>query len=301
MQTRAAVLREVGGPIGIEMVELEAPRAGEVLVKVAAAGVCHSDWHIVSGATQHPMPVVLGHEGAGGVQEVGPGVTNVRAGQHIALNWAPNCGRCFYCQHDSPSLCAAYVEPIWAGTMMDGTTRFSQGGSPIYHYSALGCFSDWIVVPQECCVPLPDAVPLAVAALIGCAVTTGVGAVLNTAHVRPGSSVAVFGAGGVGLSAVLGARLAGAARIIAVDRAESKAAIARACGATDFLPAGPGVVEAIKELTQGRGADYTVEAVGLPAVQETCLAAARPGGCARSAGGRERPRRTAGTARGPCS
>jgi S-(hydroxymethyl)glutathione dehydrogenase/alcohol dehydrogenase len=162
--------------------------------------------------------------------------------------------------------------------MMDGTTRFSQAGSPIYHYSALGCFSDWIVVPQECCVPLPAAVPLPVAALIGCAVTTGVGAILNTAHVRPGSSVAVFGAGGVGLSAVLGARLAGAARIIAVDRAESKAAVARACGATDFLPAGPNVVEAIKELTQGRGADYTVEAVGLPSVQETCLAAARPGG-----------------------
>jgi S-(hydroxymethyl)glutathione dehydrogenase / alcohol dehydrogenase len=278
MQTRAAVLREVGGPIQIEMVDLEAPRAGEVLVKVAAAGVCHSDWHIVSGATQHPLPVVLGHEGAGIVQEVGPGVTDVRVGQHVALNWAPNCGRCFYCQHDSPSLCDAYVEPIWAGTMMDGTTRFSQGGCPIYHYTALGCFSDWIVVPEACCVALPAAVPLPVAALIGCAVTTGVGAVINTAHVRPGSSVAVFGAGGVGLSAVLGAKLAGAARIIVVDRAESKRTMALACGATDFLLAGPDTVETIKTLTHDRGADYTVEAVGLPAVQETCLAAARPGG-----------------------
>jgi Zn-dependent alcohol dehydrogenase len=286
MQTRAAVLREVGGPIEIEQLELGAPRAGEVLVKIAAAGVCHSDWHIVRGATQHPLPVVLGHEGAGIVQEVGPGVTNVWPGQHVSLNWAPNCGRCFYCQHDSPSLCAAYVEPIWAGTMMDGTTRFTEidaahgrpAGSPIYHYTALGCFSDWIVVPEQCCVPLPDAVPLPVAALIGCAVTTGVGAVLNTVQVRPGASVAVFGAGGVGLSAVLGAKLAGAARIIVVDRAESKRAIALGCGATDFLPAGPDVVGAIKTLTEGRGADYTVEAVGLPAVQETCLAAARPGG-----------------------
>jgi S-(hydroxymethyl)glutathione dehydrogenase/alcohol dehydrogenase len=161
---------------------------------------------------------------------------------------------------------------------MDGTTRFSLGGSPVYHYSALGCFSDWIVVPEACCVPLPDAVPLPVAALIGCAVTTGVGAVLNTAQVKPGSSVAVFGAGGVGLSAVLGARLAGAARIIAVDRAESKRPIALACGATDFLLAGPETVEAIRSLTHGRGADYAVEAVGLPAVQETCLHAARPGG-----------------------
>lgn len=278
MQTRAAILHEVGGPIVIENVDLEEPRAGEVLVKVHAAGVCHSDWHIVSGATQHPLPVALGHEGAGVVQALGPGVTNVRVGQHVALNWAPNCGRCFYCQHDSPSLCAAYVEPIWAGVMMDGTTRFSLRGEPVYHYSALGCFSDWIVVPQECCVALPDAVPLPVAALIGCAVTTGVGAVLNTARVRPGSSVAVFGAGGVGLSAVLGARLAGAARIIAIDRAESKRDIALACGATDFLLAGPDVVSAIQGLTQGRGADYAIEAVGLPAVQETCLAAARPGG-----------------------
>jgi NDMA-dependent alcohol dehydrogenase len=278
MQTRAAVLYAVGEPIRIETVDLEPPRAGEVLVKVHAAGVCHSDWHIVSGATQHPLPVVLGHEGAGVVQEVGPGVTSVAAGQHVALNWAPSCGRCFYCQAGSPSLCAAYVEPIWAGTLMDGTTRFSQAGSPIYHYSALGCFSDWIVVPEVCCVPLPGAVPLPVAALIGCAVTTGVGAVLNTAQVRPGSSVAVFGAGGVGLSAVLGARLAGAARIVAVDRAESKRAVALACGATDFLLAGEDVVDAIRALTEGRGADYTVEAVGLPAVQETCLAAARPGG-----------------------
>lgn len=284
MQTRAAILHAVGGPIQIETVDLEEPRAGEVLIKVAAAGVCHSDWHIVSGATQHPLPVALGHEGAGVVMEVGPGVTGVRVGQHVALNWAPNCGHCFYCQNGSPSLCAEYTGPIWAGTLMDGTTRFSLRGQPVYHYSALGCFSDWVVVPQACCVPLPDAVPLPIAALIGCAVTTGVGAVLNTAPVKPGSSVAVFGAGGVGLSAVLGAKLAGAGRIIAVDRAESKREIALACGATDFLLAGPDTVEEIRALTHGRGADTAVEAVGLPSVQETCLAAARPGGTILLAG-----------------
>jgi S-(hydroxymethyl)glutathione dehydrogenase/alcohol dehydrogenase len=169
---------------------------------------------------------------------------------------------------------------------MDGTTRFTEleaahgrpAGSPIYHYTALGCFSDRIVVPEQCCVPLPEAVPLPVAALIGCAVTTGVGAVLNTAPVKPGSSVAIFGAGGVGLSAVLGAKLAGAARIIVVDKAESKREIAFGCGATDFLPAEEDVVAGIRARTQGRGVDYAVEAVGLPAVQETCLAAARPGG-----------------------
>jgi S-(hydroxymethyl)glutathione dehydrogenase/alcohol dehydrogenase len=176
--------------------------------------------------------------------------------------------------------------------MLDGTTRFAEldaahgrpPGSPIYHYTALGCFSDRIVVPAQCCVPLPAAVPLPVAALIGCAVTTGVGAVLNTAPVKPGSSVAIFGAGGVGLSAVLGARLAGAATIIVVDRAESKQAIAYACGATDFLLAGDDVVAEIKARTGGRGADYTIEAVGLPSVQETCLAAARPGGTILLAG-----------------
>lgn len=278
MQTKAAVLHGVSEPMRIETLELAPPQAGEVLVKVAAAGVCHSDWHVASGATTHPLPVVLGHEGAGVVMGVGQGVTHVRVGDHVALNWAPNCGHCFYCQHGSPSLCDAYLAPIWAGTMMDGTPRFSLHGQPVYHFSALGCFSEWIVVPEACCVVLPEAVPLAVAALIGCAVTTGVGAVLNTAPVRPGSSVAVFGAGGVGLSAVLGARLAGAARIIVVDRVASKRDLAMTFGATDFVVAGPAAIAAIRALTQGRGVDYAVEAVGVPAVQETCLEAARPGG-----------------------
>lgn len=278
MQTRAAVLHRVGDPIQIETLELEPPRAGEVLVKVAAAGVCHSDWNVVSGATSHPLPVILGHEGAGIVEQVGTGVTNLCVGDHVALNWAPNCGHCFYCQHDSPSLCAEYLEPIWAGTMLDGTTRFARDGQPYFQFSALGCFSERIVAPAVCCVPLPESVPLPVAALIGCAVTTGVGAVLNTARVRPGSSVVVFGAGGVGLSIVLGARLAGAARIIVVDKAEQKRELVLPFGATDFLPAGENVVEEIRRLTDGRGADYAFEAVGSPAVQELCLAAARPGG-----------------------
>jgi S-(hydroxymethyl)glutathione dehydrogenase / alcohol dehydrogenase len=275
---RAAVLNEPQRPFTIETLDLEPPRAGEVLVKVAAVGVCHSDWHLVTGATRHPLPVVPGHEGAGVVEAVGDGVTRVRVGDHVALNWAPNCGHCVYCLHERPSLCAAYVGPIWAGTMMDGTTRLSRGGQPVYHFSALACFAEYTVVPQECCVPMNKDVPLPVAALIGCAVTTGVGAVLNTARVRPGSSVAVFGVGGVGLSILLGARLAGASRIIAVDRAEAKRDIARACGATDVLLAGADVVAGIQDLTEGRGADYVFEAVGIPAVQEQCLEAVRPGG-----------------------
>jgi Zn-dependent alcohol dehydrogenase len=228
--------------------------------------------------------VLLGHEGAGVVEAVGPGVVHVQPGSHVALNWAPNCGHCYYCLHGSPSLCEAFLAATWAGTMMDGTTRFALDGQPVYQYCSLGCFSEYTVVPASCCVPLAEAVPAPVAALIGCAVMTGVGAVLNTAQVRPGSSLAVFGAGGVGLSAVLGARLAGAGRIIVVDRAAGKAEMAQAFGATDFVLADEGAVAAIRQLTEGRGADYTIEAVGSPAVQEACFAAARPGGTVVLAG-----------------
>ena len=278
MKTQAAVFYEVNNPFEVETLDLAGPRAGEVLVKLAATGVCHSDWHLVTGATQHPLPVVPGHEGAGAVQEIGLGVTRVKLGDHVALNWAPNCGSCFYCLNDRPNLCSTYVGPIWAGTMMDGTTRLSKNGQPIYHFSALACFAEYAVVPQECCISLSQEVPFNIAALIGCAVTTGVGAALNTARVKPGSSVAVFGAGGVGLSIIMGAQLAGASQIIAVDRVEAKRDIARQFGATQVLLAGPGTNDAIRDLTGGRGADYVFEAIGIPAVQEQCLEAARPGG-----------------------
>ena len=278
MKIQAAVFYEVGTPFKVETLDLEPPRAGEVLVRVAAAGVCHSDWHLMTGATQHPVPVVPGHEGAGVVETVGEGVTRLKRGDHVSLNWAPNCGACFYCLNDRPNLCSTYVGPLWAGTMMDGTTRLSKEGQPVYHFSALACFADYTVVPQECCVPLNKEVPLTIAALIGCAVTTGVGAVLNTARVRPGSSVAVFGAGGVGLNIIIGAKLAGASRIIAVDRSEAKGDLALDFGATDFVVAGPGTNDAIRKLTEGRGADYVFEAIGIPAVQEQCLDAVRPGG-----------------------
>jgi len=278
MKIRAAVLYEVNKSFVVETVDLDSPRAGEVLVKVAATGVCHSDWHLVTGATQHPLPVVPGHEGAGVVEAVGAGVSRVKPGDHVALNWAPNCGNCFYCLNDRPNLCSTYVGPLWAGTMMDGTPRLSLNGQPLYHFSGLACFADYSVVPQECCIPLGKEVPLNIAALIGCAVTTGVGAAFNTAKVKPGSSVVVFGAGGVGLSIIMGAQLAGASRIIAIDRVEAKREIARQFGATHVLLAGSHTNDAIRDLTGGRGADYVFEAIGLPAVQEQCLDAARPGG-----------------------
>jgi Zn-dependent alcohol dehydrogenase len=162
--------------------------------------------------------------------------------------------------------------------MMDGTTRLSFGGDPVYHFSAIACFAEYAVVPQECCIALREELPMEVAALIGCAVTTGVGAALNTVQVEPGSSVAIFGAGGVGLSIIMGARLAGASQMIAVDTNETKGDIARSFGATDILINSPDVVQDIRSLTGGRGADYVFEAIGIPAVQETCLAAVRPAG-----------------------
>jgi len=278
MKTKAAVLYQPNTPFKVEDLELGSPRAGEILIKVAAAGVCHSDWHLMTGATQHALPVVPGHEGAGVVEAVGQGVDKFKPGDHVALNWAPNCGHCFYCLHERPSLCETYIEPIWAGTMMDGTTRLSKNGQPVYHFSATACFAEYTVVPQECCVPLDKSVPLTIGALIGCAVTTGVGAVFNTAPVKPGSSVAVFGAGGVGLNVIMAAKLAGASKIIAVDQAEAKCDMALGFGATDVLMAGASVPDAIRKLTGGRGADTVFEAIGVPAVQEQCLGATRPGG-----------------------
>jgi NDMA-dependent alcohol dehydrogenase len=280
MQIKAAVFYEPNVPFKIETLELAPPKAGEVLVKMAAAGVCHSDWHLMTGATQYKTPVVPGHEGAGVVEAVGAGVTRLKPGDHVALNWAPNCGSCFYCLNDQANLCSAYAAYKWSGTLPDNTTRLSKDGQPVYHFSHTACFAEYTVVTEACCVPLRPEIPLTIGALIGCAVTTGVGAALNKARIRPGSNVVVFGAGGVGLSIIMGAKLAGAGRIIAVDRSEAKGDIAQAFGATDILMAGPDTITSIRNLTDGRGADFAFEAIGIPAVQEQCFEAIRPGGTA---------------------
>jgi Zn-dependent alcohol dehydrogenase len=278
MKVRAAVLDRPRNPFTLETLDLADPRADEILVRIRAVGVCHSDWHLVTGDTPHPMPVVAGHEGAGMVEAVGDNVSHLKPGDLVALSWAPSCGVCYYCLHARPSLCQAYHDRIWAGTLLDGTTRLSRQGQPVHHYCSLAAFADYAVVPSASCIPMPTAVPLTVAALIGCAVTTGVGAVLTSAHVSAGSSVAIFGAGGVGLSMVLGARAVGANPIVVVDTSEVKLKQADALGATHGVLAGPFAVDEIRELTSGRGADYVFEAVGIPAVQEACVAAARPGG-----------------------
>jgi S-(hydroxymethyl)glutathione dehydrogenase / alcohol dehydrogenase len=284
MQIRAAVLTGAHQPFSIETLELAAPEHGEVLVKLAACGVCHSDYHLVSGATQHPMPVVAGHEGAGVVIEVGAGVSGLRVGDHVTLNWAPDCGECFYCLHDKPNLCDTFTEPIWAGTMLDGSTRLSWGGQPVYHYCGLASFAEYCVVPQESCVRIRKDVPLEVAALVGCAVATGVGAVIYTAQVKPGDSVVVLGCGGVGLNVVQGAALSGAYPIIAVDTNPAKMILAQQFGATHALLSGANTLQDIRALTGGRGVDHAIEAVGLTHLQEMGFAAIRPGGTLTLAG-----------------
>jgi Zn-dependent alcohol dehydrogenase len=217
MKTTAALLRAAKQPFEITTLDLAPPGPGEVQVRVKAAGVCHSDWHIVTGDTPFPMAAVLGHEGAGVIEAVGAGVKRLAPGDPVALDWAPSCGECFYCLNGRPSLCETFKATKWAGTMLDGTTRLSDGGKPVYQFCSVGCFADRIVVSEKSAIKMPASVPWEISALIGCAVTTGVGAVVNTAKVAAGSNVVVYGAGGVGLSVVMGAALAGAGRIIVVE------------------------------------------------------------------------------------
>ena len=278
MKIRAAVLFEPQKPFEVLDLDLQDPGPGEVLVRIAAAGVCHSDWHLATGATRHPMPVVAGHEGAGIVQALGEGVTSIDPGDHVVLNWSPACGHCFYCLRNEPNLCQTWTAPIWAGTMLDGMPRLSLSGRPVYHYCGLAAFATHAVVPRQSCIVVPKDVPLPVAALVGCAVATGVGAAMYTAGVRPGDSVAIFGCGGVGLCILQGARLCGAQTLIAIDKSPAKLELARRFGATHAILSGPDALGSIRTATGGRGVEVAFEAVGVPAVQEAALDAVRPGG-----------------------
>ncbi len=285
MKIRAAVLNRPNEPFGLEDLTLDDPKRGEVLVRVAAAGVCHSDWNLVTGATKHPMPVVPGHEGAGVVEAIGEGVDDVAVGDHVILNWAPACGRCFYCLRDRPNLCETYTGPIWAGTMLDGTTRLHRAdGSNVYAFCGLAAFATHTVVPRQSCVVIRKDVPLDVAALVGCAVATGVGAAMFTANVTPGESVLVLGCGGVGLNILQGARLCGASPILAVDAQPVKIWIAKHFGADSVVMTSDDIVAITKHHTNGRGADHVFDATGIPAVQERALDCVRPGGTLTLAG-----------------
>src|SRR5215471_2366883 len=234
---RAAVLYEPGQPLRVEEVELGSPRAGEVRVRVAAAGVCHSDYHYMRGDLRGNLPVVLGHEGAGIVEEVGPDVTTVRPGDHVVLLWRTSCGRCEFCSTGRPALCPDGAAVRASGRMPDGTSRLSRDGVEIKHFLGVSCFAEQTVCQERSVLKLPEDVPLPVGAVAGCAVMTGVGAVVNTARVEPGSTVLVVGAGGVGLCAVMGAGLAGAARIVAADLNAGRLELATSFGATDVVDA----------------------------------------------------------------
>ena len=273
---RAAVLETVGDPVVVRELELMEPRAGEVRVRMLASGVCHSDLHVRDGEWDRPTPIVLGHEGAGLVEAVGPGVTTPQVGQLVALSWLIPCGICRSCRRGHPWACPD--SPSYRHTLLDGETPFRG----IRSYCAIATMAEASVVPAAAAIPVPDGTDPAVAALIGCCVTTGVGAVLKTAAVRAGSSVAVIGLGGVGLSCVMGAVVAGAQRIVAIDRVGAKLAAATGVGATDTILAtddAAAMIEALRDLTDG-GPDFVFEAIGRPATAELAIAALPVGGTA---------------------
>ena len=273
---QAAVLYQASEPMVVEEVDLDEPHAGEVLVRLAASGVCHSCLHIMDGSMSWPdMPVVLGDEGAGVVERVGAGVSSVAPGDHVILSWSPACGRCRYCATGRPQLCER--RPA-RGVMLDGTTRRRVRGQDVTHMGP-ATYATHTIVSGDSAIKIRDDMPLDKAALIGCAVTTGTGAVINTARVPAGASLAIFGVGGIGLNAVQGGRLAGAFPLIAVDVADNKLEFARTLGATHTINgAHADPVQLIRDLTAGRGAEFTVVAVGNTAAIQQAWDALAPGG-----------------------
>ncbi len=285
LEIRAAVLERHGRPVRVETLLLHPPHHDEVLVRVAAAGVCHSDLHLAQGHLgDGRWPIVLGHEGAGVVEAVGESVTHVRPGDAVAFCFVPPCGSCRMCLHGRTHLCETAAEHSLAGMLMDGTSRLQRpDGSTIKHFLHVSCFAERCVVPAAAAVPLGVELPLWQAALVGCGVVTGVGAVRNAARVAPGESVCVIGCGGVGLQVVVGAKLAGAGRIVAVDRDPAKLALARARGATDTLEASGDVRAAAEELLPG-GFDHAIEAIGRGDTIRLAWDVLRPGGQATVVG-----------------
>jgi NDMA-dependent alcohol dehydrogenase len=266
MKARAAVLFEPKQRLSIEQVDVPSPRQGEVLVHMAAGGVCHSDLHVMKGDLAAPLPAILGHEGSGVVAEVGPGVKDVQPGDHVIPLWRLSCGECEWCTGGRPALCSAGIEIRKTGTLPLGGTGFTLKGREIKRFGGVSTFAEYSVIPEKAVLKIPKDFPLDRAALLGCAVITGFGAVVNAAQVRPGSLVAVFGAGGVGLNVIQTAALAGAGMIIAVDLRDNKLEMARRFGATHLVNASGGNgVEQVRALTGGRGVDYAFEVVGLPA------------------------------------
>ena len=278
MRIRAAVLEQFGAPLEIQELELAEPKAGEVLVRLVACGVCHTDLYTASGADPSGYaPTVLGHEGAGVVERVGEGVTSVAPGDHVVTLFAPQCRECVHCRRAGISLCLAIREQQNLGYLPDGTARLSRDGEPIRHFMGTSTFAEYTVMPEIALAKVHPEAPLEGAALFACGLSTGLGAAMKTAAVEPGSTCVVFGAGMVGLGAVAGCRLQGAERIVCVDLSEDRLELARGQGATETMVGGPDAVERILELTGGFGADYTFEATGNVHVMRQAVESARMG------------------------
>ena len=274
IKCKAAIAWGPGQPLSIEEVEVMPPQAGEVRVRIVATGVCHTDAFTLSGEDPEGVfPCILGHEGGGIVESVGEGVTSVKVGDHVIPLYTPECGECKFCKSGKTNLCQKIRTTQGKGLMPDGTTRFSKDGQPIYHYMGTSTFSEYTVLPEISIAKVDPAAPLEEVCLLGCGVTTGIGAVMNTAKVKEGESVAIFGLGGIGLSAIIGARLAKAGRIIAIDINESKFELARKLGATDCINPNDydkPIQEVIVELTDG-GVDFSFECIGNVKVMRAAL------------------------------
>ncbi len=292
MKVKSAVLHEVGlprpyadsAPLHIEDVELAGPGEGEVLIRIAAAGLCHSDLSVINGARPRPLPMAIGHEAAGVVEETGPGVTDLKPGDHVVMVFVPSCGHCLPCAEGRPALCEPGAAANAAGTLLGGGRRLHMAGHAVNHHMGVSAFSEFATMSRRSVVKIDSTLPLDEAALFGCAVLTGVGAVVNTAGVEPGATVAVVGLGGVGLNAVLGALLAGARRVVAIDLQDDKLALARQLGATDTFNAGDAdCVDQVREATAG-GVDYAFEMAGAVAAMDLCYRITRRGGTTVTAG-----------------
>jgi len=278
MKIRAAVLEQFGAPLEVQELELAEPEAGEVLVRLAACGVCHTDLYTASGADPSGyVPTVLGHEGAGVVERIGDGVSDVALGDHVVTLFSPQCRECVHCRDHRTNLCLAIREQQNLGLLPDGTTRLSRNGEPVRHFMGTSTFAEYTVMPEIALAKISRDAPLDRACLFACGLSTGLGAVMNTAKVTPGSTCAVFGAGMVGLGAVAGCRLEGAARIVCVDLSDDRLELARGQGATETIKGGPDAVQEILELTGGLGADYTFEATGNVQVMRQAVESARMG------------------------
>ncbi len=278
MRMRAAVLEQFGRPLVVQELDLEEPKTGEVLVRLMACGVCHTDMYTASGVDPSGYaPTVLGHEGAGVVEAIGAGVDSLAVGDHVVTLFSPQCRECVHCESPKTNICLAIRDEQGRGYLPDGTTRMTRNGEPIRHFMGTSTFAEYTVMPQIALAKVSPEAPLDRACLFACGLSTGLGAAMYTARVEAGSTCVVFGAGMVGLGAVAGCRLQGAERIVCVDLSQERLEMARHQGATDVMLGGPDTVDAILEMTGGFGADYTIEATGLVAVMRQAVEAARMG------------------------